>query len=158
MKNRLVAFAGFGTSLLGLAVFLAVRQDPARDDGLREEPTRVPEGAPVEGKCSDQVEEPVWGRLAEGESSVAGEIRHDDPDVLQATSLWLVGPILGPAHGESPRVPLPIADGAFARSGLAPGEYAANGVPVENPVFTYPGFHEHAPLLPGGGQRFFDSQ
>jgi len=44
---------------------------------------------------------------------------------------------------------------AFAVLGIAVSN--ANGSPVENLVFKYPGFHENAPLLPGGGQRFFDS-
>ena len=197
MKNRWVAFAVLGATLLGLAVFLAVRRDPARDAGPREEPTRVAEGSgvlpsnagptlvvqgtvldafdtplpgaavtltpasggealqastgadgafrlavPGEGRCSLQVEEPVWGRLSmdsmdiaadtrlslryEGKSSVAGEVRADDPDTLQSMSLWLVGPYRDPGQ-EPPRVPLSIADGSFARSGLPPGEYAVEG-------------------------------
>ena len=43
MKNRRVAFAVLGATLLGLAVFLAARRNPARDAGPREEPAGVSE-------------------------------------------------------------------------------------------------------------------
>ena len=124
MNNPRDAFAILGASLLVLALMLVSRRDPLREDkpheaaGTRDSAGNAVSWAPMETK-----EIPADH---EGKSSIAGELLHDDPDIVQSTPLWLVGPYGDPGQ-EPPRVPLPLTADAFERSGLYPGEYAIEG-------------------------------